>query len=82
MRDLATYAAVRNQVIGYNDAAITATKLRLAEELDVDESDLDAVLATEFNLERCSSCGHWFDKGDCAVDDGQGGYECAACATD
>lgn len=81
-RDLATYADVRNKVVGYNDAALTATKIRLAEELDVNEGDLDAVLADEFNLERCSSCGHWFDKGDCDRDDGKGGYECAACAVD
>lgn len=81
-RDLATYADVRNKVVGYNDAALTATKSRLAEELDVDEGDLDAVLAEDFNLERCSSCGHWFDKADCAEDDGHGGYECSACAVD
>lgn len=31
-RDLATYADVRNKVVGYNDAALTATKSRLAEE--------------------------------------------------
>ena len=74
--------SVRNKVIGYNDAALTATKERLAEELGVDAGDLDAVLADQYHLERCTSCGHWFDQLDCDTDDGRGGFECSACASD
>ena len=74
------FESVRSQVIGYCDAALTATKERLSEELDVDADDMDAILADQFRVERCTCCGHWSDRADCDVDDGRGGYECRGCA--
>lgn len=75
------FVRVRSSLIGYSDATLVAQKERLAQELDLDESDLDAVLAEHFQLERCSCCGHWFDQAHCNIDDGAGGFECASCAT-
>lgn len=77
----AIFERVRGSVIGYSDAALTATKERLAEELDVDAGDMDAILADQFRAERCTCCGYWFDQADCDNDDGRGGFECRDCAT-
>lgn len=77
----APFERMRGLVIGYSDAALTATKERLAEELDVDAGDLDAILADQFRAERCTCCGHWFDQADCDNDDGRGGFECRDCTT-
>lgn len=75
----ALFERVRGVVIGYSDAALTARKERLAEELDVDAGDVDAILADQFRAERCTCCGHWFDQDDCDKDDGRGGFECRDC---
>jgi hypothetical protein len=77
----ALFERVRSLVIGYCDAALTTTKERLAEELDADAGDVDAILADQFRTERCTCCGHWFDQADCDNDDGLGGFECRDCAT-
>lgn len=75
------FARVRGLVLGYCDATLGAVKEQIAEELDVDASDLDAVLADQFQAERCTCCGHWFDRHHCNHDDGHGGFECGQCAT-
>lgn len=77
----ALFERVRGLVIGYSDSALTATKERLAEELDADAGDVDAILADQFRAERCTCCGHWFDQADCCHDDGRGCFECRDCAT-
>lgn len=74
------YAQVRAKVIGYSDAALAVVKDGLAQELDVDPSDVDCVLADHFGLERCSCCGHWFDRPHCNTPDDSGGFECTSCA--
>lgn len=73
---------VRARVLGYSDASLARTKEALADELGADASDMDAVLADNFQAERCTSCGHWFDKRDCCTDDRCGGFECAVCAAE
>lgn len=74
------YESVRSRVLGYSDAVLLNVKESIAEELNIDSSDADAILANEFQLERCSCCGHWFDKSECKDDDGHGGFECADCS--
>lgn len=67
-------------MVGYSDATLGSAKMALAEQLEVDPSDLDAVLADRFALQLCTSCGHWFHARDCSHDDGQGGFTCRPCA--
>lgn len=67
-------------VVGYSNATLGATKMALAEQLDVDPSDLDAILAGQYDLQLCTSCGHWFHARECEHDDGQGGFTCGPCA--
>ncbi len=76
----AVMTSVRASVLGYSDGVLAGTKARIAEELDLDASDMDAVLADRFNAERCTGCGHWFDRHQCDHHDGHGGFECGQCA--
>lgn len=75
-----TFSDVRRQVLGYCDAALGPTKQRIAEMFQIDASDVDALLADDFNAERCSDCGHWFDKSGCTTYDGHGVYMCVSCS--
>lgn len=73
------YSIVRSRIFGYSDVVLNRTKDEIADELGVDGSDMDAVLADHFNVERCTGCGYWFDKSQCGHDDERGGFECNDC---
>lgn len=68
-------------VEGYCDAGLSATKNRVAELLDCNESDVDTELAA-LGLERCGECRVWHSQADCAIDhpDDSTLFICQSCA--
>ena len=70
---------IRSMIVGYSDAALSQRKATIAEHLDIDDGDVNMVIADRYGLELCANCGHWFDKRDCCTYDGHGGFLCLSC---